>query len=270
MTEPRKKVANKTRSLRAWMRTRSDDTAALPIVRDHLESLATIDDDALQKRLRQDLIRSYVRLARRVDALLKNTLPAAVADEIKYNGQYPPRAFTGTIVFTDFVGFTRLAEVLSRTSLIETLHGIFSEFDRQVARFDGTKIKTIGDAYMAVFGAPLPCANHAEKAIRAAMAMVRHIESAHTETAHPFRMRVGIHTGEVMAGVVGKERMQFDVFGDAVNVAARFESSGAANRINVSATTYAQTRNAFVFEDRGRIELKNKAAMKAYFVVGEK
>ncbi len=260
----------KTDVLLKWFRSRpASKSASDPLVLEHLESLATIDDEALQKRFLKELIRSYVELEKRVDALLKNTLPAAVAEEIKYQGEYPPRNFTCTIVFTDFTGFTRLAEAIAGATLIQTLHRIFSEFDRQVALFGGTKIKTIGDAYMAVFGAPDPCPNHPVQAIRAALAMIRCIEE-NNRAGLSLRMRVGIHTGDVMAGVVGKHRTQFDVFGNEVNVASRFESSGADNRVNVSEVTYLQARDAFVFEERGLIPLKNKAPMKAFFVVREK
>lgn len=245
-----------------------DATGALLL--DYLESLATIDDDVLQKRLLKELIRNYVMLEKRVDVLLKNTLPTTVAEEIKYEGRFLPRPYVCTILFTDFVGFTRLAEKVSRTTLVETLNIIFTEFDELVQQYKGTKIKTIGDAFMAVFGAPVKYNDHPVMAIRAALAMTRYLERFNFEAEHKFHMRVGIHTGHVMAGVVGKERMQFDVFGDDVNIAARFESSSFENRINVSETTYEATKDHFDFEQRGSISLKNKSDMKAYFVVGEK
>jgi class 3 adenylate cyclase len=134
----------------------------------------------------------------------------------------------------------------------------------------GTKIKTIGDAYMAAFGAPDAYADHAVWSIRAALGMLRFMARFNETAELPFHMRVGIHTGEVAAGVVGKERMQFDIFGDDVNIAARFEAASQPNHINVSEATYRQAREQFVFEERGPIELKNKAAMQAYFVVTEK
>ncbi len=233
----------------------------------HLDSLGLIKDDALQKSLLQELLRSYVHLEQRVDGLLKNTLPAQVAEEIKHQGQFSPRACHCTILFTDFVGFTRLAELIPQEKLVETLHHLFSGFDQLVASFGGTKIKTIGDAYMVVFGAPEELPEHGAQAIRAALAMMAFVDDFNREQPHPFQMRVGIHSGPVMAGVVGRERMQFDVFGDNVNIASRFESSGSAGRINVSETTYLQVKTLFDFEPRGRIALKNKEAMEAYFVI---
>ena len=154
--------------------------------------------------------------------------------------------------------------------MIETLNLIFTKFDDQIKYYKGTKIKTIGDAYMAVFGAPIEYDEHPVLAIRAALAMIRFMEQFNLTAEHPFHMRIGIHTGQVEAGVVGKERMQFDVFGDDVNIAARFESSSAKNRINVSETTYALSKDNFDFKERGPIQLKNKADMRAYFVLGEK
>jgi len=159
-----------------------------------------------------------------------------------------------TILFSDFVGFTRLAEKISGERLIKTLDQLFTGFDQIVDDHKGTKIKTIGDAYMAVFGAPLRIDDHALRAVKTAIDLFRYLNA------------FNIHTGQVMAGVVGKDRMQFDVFGDDVNVASRFESSGAPGRINVSETTYLQTKDRIAFEERGLVALKNKASMKAYFV----
>ena len=257
------------RTLFEWVKSQPASSPSHTLLLSHLESLATIDDDALQKRFLKDLIRNYVVLEKRVDSLLKNTLPATVAEELKYETGYRPRAYTCTILFTDFIGFTGLAEVISITTLVETLNTIFTEFDEQIAYFKGTKIKTIGDAYMAVFGAPIENNDHPVSAIKAARAIIQYMERFNLDTKHRFHIRVGIHTGQVMAGVVGKERMQFDVFGDAVNIAARFESSSTKNRINVSETTYRLTRDYFDFEKRGAIQLKNKADMNAYFVLGD-
>ena len=248
----------------------SDSVATSTLLLNHLESLATIDDDALQKKLLKELIHKYVILEKRVDSLLKNTLPATVAEEIKYEGQFLPRSYVCTILFTDFMGFTRLAERVSRAALIETLNIIFTEFDALIYHNKGTKIKTIGDAYMAVFGATVEYDGHPEMAIRAGLAMIKYMDQFNLNNKHKFHMRVGIHTGNVMAGVVGKERMQFDVFGDDVNIAARFEAASVKNRINVSETTYRASKDQFDFEERGKISLKNKDDMKAYFVLSEK
>ncbi len=122
---------------------------------------------------------------------------------------------------------------------------------------------------MAVFGAPNAYDGHAVMAIRSALAFLRFLDQFNRDSDQHFQMRIGIHTGKVVAGVVGKERMQFDVFGDNVNIASRFESSGVPGRVNVSEATYGGAQGFFVFEERGEISLKNKASMKAYLVVKE-
>jgi len=260
----------KNKILRQWIKSRPGILAYDSMIADNLELMAKIDDDALQKKFLNDLIRNYVFLEKKLDTLLKNTLPTTVAEEIKMEGKYPPRLFSCTILFTDFIDFTKLAEIIPRDVLVETLNTIFTEFDEKIEYYEGTKIKTMGDAYMAIFGAPVEYADHAIKGIRMALSMIQCVQRFNLKTAHPFHMRVGIHSGKVMAGVIGKERMQFDVFGDDVNIASRFESSGVKNRINVSETTYLLAKNHFLFEKRGTIALKNKKDMTAYFVLGEK
>lgn len=239
------------------------------LLREYIGSLAVIEDDNIQKRLLKELVKKYVALEKRVDGLLKNTLPEEVAEEIKYHWAYPPRSCECTILFTDIVGFTHLAEKMSGEHLVGTLDKIFKKFDDIVNSFRGTKIKTIGDAYMAVFGAPHSYDDHAVMAIRAALAFLRFLDQFNRDSDQHFQMRIGIHTGKVVAGVVGKERMQFDVFGDNVNIASRFESSGVPGRVNVSEATYRGAQGFFVFEERGEISLKNKANMRAYLVVRE-
>jgi class 3 adenylate cyclase len=239
------------------------------LVLDYLNSLAIIEDDTIQKKLLKEVIQKYVILEKKVDSLLKNTLPAKVAEEIKYEGWFTPRSYNCTILFSDFVGFTRLSERISGEVLIGILDKLFSAFDKITARFKGTKIKTIGDSYMAVFGAPDEFEEHAVMAVRAGLALLKVIETFNGESDKEFHIRIGIHTGKVMAGVVGEERMQFDVFGDNVNTASRLESSGETGKINISEETYLQTRNFFKFEERGKISLKNKDSMKAYFVIKE-
>jgi adenylate cyclase len=262
-------MAIQKQQLQALAKTKADDPGVRALLLDYLDSLATIDDDTLQKKLLKDLVRDYVALERRVDALLKNTLPASVAEVIKYEGRFPPSPFVCSIMFTDFSGFTRTCEDVSSDVMVGTLDTIFSTFDDLIREHRGTKIKTVGDAYMAVFGAPDAVPDHAVTAIRAAMAMQGFMDRFNRRSSHPLNMRIGIHSGKVTAGVVGKERMQFDVFGDDVNIAARFEASGAPGRINVSEATYLKARHRFAFEKRGRIPLKNKAAMRAFFVAGE-
>ncbi len=260
----------KTESILTLCLKKDDRNALNELAYDYIEAVAAAGDNAVQKRILKELIRRYVELESKVDALLKNTLPAKVADEIKYEGTFVPRPYECTILFSDFIGFTRLAEDISGEMLIDILNRIFISFDELISSYRGTKIKTIGDAYMAVFGAPHPLDNHAIQAIRAGLALQKFILDFNGQNHGRLQMRVGIHTGTVMAGVVGKERMQFDVFGDNVNIASRFESSGEAGKVNISEMTYQQSAGLFEFQERGMISLKNKKNMKAYFITGEK
>jgi adenylate cyclase len=238
------------------------------VILDCLSSVAKLEDDRIQKRLLEELIREYVVLEKRVDGLLKNTLPETVANEIKYSGKYLPRPYDCTILFSDIVEFTQLAEKIPGDALIAILDRLFQEMDDLVASFQGTKIKTMGDAYMAVFGAPCAYEDHAVMAVKTGMALLKLVESYNRQHDQGLQMRVGIHSGQVMAGVVGKERIQFDIFGDHVNIASRFESAGEKGRVNVSHATYLSARDFFKFKARGEIALKNKGKMKAYFVMG--
>jgi len=247
-----------------------DSRMSDPVILDYLNAVAVIQDDGIQKRLQNELIREYVMLEKRVDSLLKNTLPEMVANEIKDSGRFAPRSYDCTILFCDIAGFTRLAESISGEVLIELLDSLFRGMDDLLVNFRGTKIKTIGDAYMAVFGAPHAYADHAVMAVKTGLALLDLLDSFNRQRDHNLQVRIGIHTGAVMAGVVGKERMQFDIFGDHVNIASRFESSGEKGRVNVSYETYIRARDHFDFEERGKIALKNKANMRAYFVVGER
>ena len=233
-----------------------------------LEAAAIIEDHSLQEKLLKELMKNYMILQQKVDTLLKNTLPAVVAEEIKYGDRFAPRVYDCTILFSDFVGFTRMAERLSNTELIDILNRLFCAFDDIVSRYRGTKIKTVGDAYMIVFGAPTSLDRHAYFAVLTALEMQKHIDDFNRTVTYPFQMRVGIHSGRVIAGVVGKERLQFDVFGDNVNIASRFESAGEPGQVNISEETYRRTKEYFHFIKRGKVPLKNKDAMNAYFVRG--
>jgi len=240
------------------------------VLADYLQSVATIQDGDIQRRLLKELIRQYVVLEKKVDALLKNTLPAEVAEEIKESGSFAPRACHCTILFADMCGFTQLAAQLSGEALIKMLDLVVRGADDLIRRFRGTKVKTIGDAYMAVFGAPRPDPDHPSLALRAGLAMQEQLRAFRERGDLKIESRIGIHTGTVMAGVVGEERMQFDIFGDNVNIASRFETSGAPGRVNYSHETYLLTRDRFFFEERGEIPLKHRGQMKAYFVLGER
>lgn len=215
------------------------------------------------------------RERRRSDALLLNVLPEPVARELKVYERVEPREYEqATVLFTDFVGFTRIAAGFTPQQLVSELDFCFRRFDEIARRHGLEKIKTIGDAYMAVGGVPAPNSTHAHDCVRAALevaAFIAGTRAARTGTGLPYwDVRVGVHTGELVAGVIGREKFSYDVWGDTVNTASRMESAGAPGRVNVSRATYELLKEDFVFEYRGRIEAKGKGEVEMFFVDGER
>lgn len=210
----------------------------------------------------------------RSEALLLNILPREIAEELKHNIEVRPRSYDQvTVIFTDFKGFTQAAEQLTPEELIDELAECFSEFDNICERWNLERIKTIGDAYMCAGGVPTPNYTNPVDAISAAMEMQEVIEQLKQKKilqGKPyFEMRLGIHTGAVVAGVVGKKRFAYDIWGDTVNLAARMESSGEVGRVNISEYTYSLVRDYFFCSYRGKVEAKNKGEVDMYFVVSK-
>lgn len=209
----------------------------------------------------------------RSDDLLHNILPKEVAAELKAKGSAEARAFeNATVLFTDFKGFTQLAEQLSPADLVAEIDHCFKGLDAIVGHHRIEKIKTIGDAYMAAAGLPDPNASSAKDMVFAALEMQEFIQRRRTDRLSAglpaFEMRVGIHSGPVIAGIVGVRKFAYDIWGDTVNTAARMESSGEIGRVNISATTYAQVKDlaGFRFDARGMVGAKNKGDLEMYFV----
>jgi class 3 adenylate cyclase len=175
-----------------------------------------------------------------------------------------------SVLFTDFVGFTQIAESFTPQRLIEELDSCFSKFDRIARKHHLEKIKTIGDAYMAVGGIPVANRTHAVDCVLAALEIEELVSQLRREEMaenHPYwQIRVGIHSGDLVAGVVGREKFSYDVWGDTVNTASRLESSGVAGRINVSGETYLLVREFFDCEFRGKVPAKHKGEIDMYFV----
>ncbi|MFN7131491.1 MAG: adenylate/guanylate cyclase domain-containing protein [Myxococcales bacterium] len=215
------------------------------------------------------LARSLDEERARSDALLHNLLPPAVASRLKAGGgriaEYFPSA---TILFCDIVGFTGLSERVPAGALVATLDELFSSFDALADRFGLEKIKTIGDAYMAVAGVPQPRPDHARQAVEMALAMREAVAAHAFPGGERLRIRIGIHTGPVVAGVIGKKKLVYDLWGDAVNTASRLESHGLPGAIHVSEATAAALDEQFELEPRGPVELKGKAPMRTFLVSG--
>jgi ligand-binding sensor domain-containing protein/class 3 adenylate cyclase len=203
--------------------------------------------------------------------LLLNILPPSIAERLKWGETTIVDTFeSATVLFSDMVGFTKIAARVSPEELIVMLNRMFSVFD-QLAEIHGVeKIKTIGDAYMAVAGVPIPNEQHAAAIAAMALDMQQAIrELAETENL-PISIRVGMHSGYLTAGVIGEKKFAYDLWGDTVNTASRMESSGEAGRVQCSEAAYQLLKDTFDFEERGTIEVKGKGAMKTYFLLGQK
>ncbi|MEO8589740.1 MAG: adenylate/guanylate cyclase domain-containing protein [Flavobacteriales bacterium] len=215
----------------------------------------------------------------RSEDLLLNILPHEIAEELKTKGSAEAVHIDQvTVLFTDFKGFTAMSEVVTPQQLVRDLNECFSAFDHITAKYGIEKIKTIGDAYMAAGGLPTPNTTHATDVICAALEMRDFIAEgkAHKIAAGLpyFEIRIGIHTGPVVAGIVGVKKFQYDIWGDTVNTASRMESSGEIGQVNISEATYAIVRDTsnplgtsmFDFVPRGKVQAKGKGEMEMYFV----
>jgi adenylate cyclase len=226
------------------------------------------------RRYNRDLQKKNEEIAaekQRSDELLLNILPAEVAHELKTNGKAKAKFFeSASVLFVDFEAFSQFAAGLPPEELVETLHHCFQQFDRIVERHGLEKIKTIGDAYMAAGGLPMPDATNAKQAVRAALDIKTFLDTWKLEreaAGKPFlRARIGIHTGPLVAGVVGEKKFAYDIWGDTVNLASRMESSGESGKVNISAATYNFVKNDFECRHRGKVPAKNLGEVDMYFV----
>ncbi|MBI3501304.1 MAG: tetratricopeptide repeat protein [Bacteroidetes bacterium] len=208
------------------------------------------------------------RERKKSEKLLLNILPVETAKELKQKGKASPKYYESvTVMFTDFKGFTTIAEKLSAEELVSELDFLFKKFDEIISKYNIEKIKTIGDAYMCVSGLPTPNNNHAENIVNAGLEIQQWMISQNNK----WSLRMGIHSGPVTAGVVGDKKFAYDIWGDTVNTASRMESSGEAGKINISGATYQilqgfQNLEGLEFKFRGKIPAKNKGEIEMYFV----
>jgi adenylate cyclase len=212
------------------------------------------------EELREEKLRS--------ESLLLNILPQNVVTRMR-NGEaiIADRFADATILFSDLVGFTALASGFSPDRILEILSMVFASFDRAVHEHGLEKIKTIGDAYMVAGGLPEPLPDHARRVGKLAIDMLDIVQRTRVTLDIDLRTRIGIHTGPVVAGVIGTHKFIYDVWGDTVNTASRMETFGAPGRIHVSAETYCILRDDFAFEPRGPLEIKGKGSMETYFLL---
>lgn len=231
-----------------------------------------------KKRLRDEQKRKTLELEKAIEenetqrcvteSLLRNILPSKIADELRTNGHVEPSYFEDvTILFCDFVGFTRATEHLAAEDLVNVLHTYFTAFDRIVTAYGLEKLKTIGDSYMLAGGLPVRNPSHPVDAVMAALDIVKAVEGLACEET-PWRVRVGLHTGPVIAGVVGIKKFAYDVWGESVNFSNRMESAGSPNRVNISGRTYSRVKDFFTCESRGKVKIKEGTEEEMYFVTG--
>jgi class 3 adenylate cyclase len=203
------------------------------------------------------------------ETLLLNVLPPSVAAELKEKGAVDPRYHDDvTVLFTDFQGFTLSTEKLAAEELVSSLHEYFTAFDKVSHRYGLEKLKTIGDSYMCVAGLPERRPSHAVDALLAAFEILEEVKRAHSKGLPPWSIRIGVHTGPVISGVVGIRKFAFDIWGESVNFASRMESSGSPNRVNLSAATYSKVKDFFECESRGKVATKEGREFEMYFAVG--
>jgi class 3 adenylate cyclase len=205
----------------------------------------------------------------RSDSLLLNILPEETAQELKEHGKVKAKKIdSATVLFTDFKDFTKLAEHTDPEKMVTSIDFYFKKFDEITTKYSLEKIKTIGDSYMCAGGLHKSDQNHARDVIKAAKEMVELVDSelhADNDLIH-FEVRIGVHTGPVVAGIVGIKKWQYDIWGDTVNIASRMESNSESGMINLSETTYNKIKDEFPCEYRGEIEVKNRGSMKMYFL----
>ena len=213
--------------------------------------------------------RAIAREKKISESLLLNILPAETAKELKQNGKVNAVKFDSvTVLFTDFVQFTKVAEHVQPEQLVKSIDFYFKGFDVITTKYGLEKIKTVGDSYMCAAGLPTVNKTHARNVISAAREMNELVRSAlngNDELIH-FEIRIGVHTGPVVAGIVGLKKWQYDIWGDTVNIASRMESNSKPGKVNLSETTYQQVKDEFACEYRGDIEIKNHGSMKMYFL----
>jgi class 3 adenylate cyclase len=231
------------------------------------EVVARVNTQLELKRAREELKTMH----QKADSLLLNILPQSIAERLKESERNIVDHFPeATILFCDLVGFTSMASQTEPSKLVGFLNGIFSGIDQLVEKYGLEKIKTIGDAYMVAGGVPDPRRDHATAVVDFALDLVGLLPQLAERAELPVQLRIGIHSGPVVAGVIGDKKFAYDLWGDTVNIASRMESSGSANRIQVSQATHTMLDEDYEFESRGRVAIKGKGEMETWFLLGKK
>ena len=236
-----------------------------------------VHSEAYKRLLERDaafgaLERSLADLTRereKSERLLRNILPDTIAERLKNNVSTIAETYSSvSVLFADLCGFTTFSERVDASQLVDLLDDIFSAFDHLANAYGVEKIKTIGDAYMAVAGLPEARDDHAEAVAGMALGMLEAFRGVMRNRGLSMEVRIGIHSGPVVAGVIGKHKFSYDLWGDTVNTASRMESHGEPSRVHVSQGTYTLLQDRYRFTDRGKMNVKGKGMQQTYFLLG--
>ena len=247
-------------------------------LRNEKEKLEKIVEErtAMVEKQNEELIQKNILVEKekqRSDNLLLNILPEEVAEELKAKGFAEAKQYDEvTVLFTDFKDFTRISEIMSPKELVEEIHSCFKAIDNIIGKYNIEKIKTIGDSYMCAGGLPIPNKTHAADIVSAGLEILQYIQTRIEEKnaigKEAFHIRIGIHTGPVVAGIVGIKKFAYDIWGDTVNTASRMEANGEIEKVNISGTTYELIKEKFTCIYRGKILVRGKGELDMYFVEG--
>jgi adenylate cyclase len=232
------------------------------------EKVSELEDKVLKTELLMDELKKE---RNRSEKLLHNILPAAIAERLSNGEETIAEVFPEvTVLFSDIVGFTELSDKIGPSETVNMLNLLFGKFDELAEKHCVEKIKTIGDCYMIVAGVPNRDPLHCQHIAAFAIDAQNCIEAFSRESPYKVQLRIGMHTGTVAAGVVGKKRFSYDLWGDVVNVASRFETTGEPNKIHVSEAVKFRLSDDFLFLDGSEVKLKGKGIMKSFYLLGKK
>jgi adenylate cyclase len=246
---------------------RDQNLECQPRLLELVSAVATQLGALIQRKQAEEALRLQQKQTER---LLLNILPKPIAERLQKEQKLIADHFDEvSVLFADLVGFTEFSAHKTPTQLVEILNGIFCEFDRLSESHGLEKIKTIGDAYMVVGGLPTARGDHAQAIALLALEMQSALTQFNLKIGESFQLRIGMHSGSVVAGIIGISKFSYDLWGDTVNVASRMESNGMPGKIQVTGATYERLKEQFIFEERGMIEVKGKGKMLTYWLIGE-